>query len=389
MKTTLAILLIILLGVGLGIGMANLRVGSAPWKPNFGDGKAKITPARPNGPTSKAVMKETSFDFGTLDMAGTGTHDFTIANAGAAPLELTSGPTSCRCTMTKLEHEKVPPGGSAKINLTWRPTNSPGPYQQTATILTNDPEQPRITLTISGKITVAVQFSPAELVFSRLSSSETAAAESHLLYYLEAPMKVLGHEWAEADTARFFEVALTPMSADEVKKVQPLARSGQQVSIRVKPGLPQGPIRQKLILKTDVPSTPTLTLPIQGTVGSEIVIVGPGWNADSGVVNLGEIKSSEGAQRRLLLVVRGPARRETSFTVAEVEPNVLKASLGRPSEINKGAVVQTPLLITVPPGSPAVDRIGVEPSRQGRIVLKTTHPQIHELQILVRFAVEN
>ena len=71
------------------------------------------------------------------------------------------GGTSCRCTMSKLGQEKIPPGGSTKVTVTWKPIDKPGPYQQTAKILTNDPARPQVTLTISGRITAAVQLSPA------------------------------------------------------------------------------------------------------------------------------------------------------------------------------------------------------------------------------------
>ncbi len=387
MKTFLAILLLLALGAGLGFGMAYWRFYESPWISDFDAGREAPPAETRQGPRPKAVIRETTFEFGTLDMTGSGNHEFVVSNAGDAPLELTSGPTSCRCTMTKMEQERVPPGGSAKIPVSWKPTELPGPYTQTATILTNDPERPRIVLTISGRITVAAQLFPSELVFSRLAINETAAAESRLLGFLDAPVEVLGHEWSEPATARFFEAVFKPLSLEEAQQEQPTARSGQRILVRVKPGLPQGPLHQQLILRTNVPSAPRLTLTIRGAIGSEVSIAGPGWNADTGVLTLGEIAGDAGAQRQLLLVVRGPARRDTSFSIGEVEPNVLRASLGRPTDINQGAVVQTPLTISIPPGSPTVNRMGLESSRQGRIVLKTTHPQVPEIQIHVRFAV--
>ena len=120
------------------------------------------------------VVDRTDYDFGTLDMAAKGSHDFLFRNAGDAPLKLVSGGTSCRCTLSKLGQEEIPPGGSTKVTLTWKPIDKTGPYQQTAKILTNDPARPRVTLTISGRITVAVQLSPSELVFSGATSGENS-----------------------------------------------------------------------------------------------------------------------------------------------------------------------------------------------------------------------
>ncbi len=121
-------------------------------------------------------------------------------------------------------------------------------------------------------------------------------------------------------------------------------------------------------------------------VGGEIAVVGPGWDADTGILSLGTISSREGAQRRLMLVVRGPSRKNVTFKPVEVVPDLLKVSLGQRSEINHGAVVETPLIIDVPPGSPAVNRLGSDQAKLGEIILETTHPHVPKLRILVRLA---
>ena len=120
----------------------------------------------------------------------------------------------------------------------------------------------------------------------------------------------------------------------------------------VKAGLPQGPFRQKLRFQTNLASSPAMTLPIEGIVGSEIAVVGPGWDPDSGVLTLGAIPSRSGAKRRLMLVVRGPLRKQVAFKAVQVSPSLLRVSLGEKYEINHGVVVATPLMIEIPPGSP-------------------------------------
>ena len=167
MRITLLSLAVILLGIALGVGLSVLRIGTAPWHPDLGQGQRPAgCDRRPAGRLPKVVVDQTVYDFGTLDMAAKGSHDFLFRNAGDAPLKLVSGGTSCRCTLSELGQEEIPPGGSTKVTLTWKPIDKTGPYQQTAKILTNDPARPRVTLTISGRITVAVQLSPPELVFS-------------------------------------------------------------------------------------------------------------------------------------------------------------------------------------------------------------------------------
>jgi hypothetical protein len=388
MKTTLLALLAILLGIALGIGVALLRIKAAPWTPDLDRDHGEAAPVgQPAEPAPKVVIDKISYDFGTLDIASTGSHDFVFSNSGKAPLKLSSGGTSCRCTLSELAQGEIPPGGSTKATVTWKSKDQPGPYEQTATIITNDPDRPQVTLTVSGRITAVVQMLPGELVFSRASSGEAATAEARLLYYLEGSLKITGHEWSDPATARYFEVAMKPLTPDELKE-HPSARSGTLITVTVKPGLPEGSFRQKIVFHTNLASSPTLTLPVQGVVGGEIAVVGRGWDPDTGILHLGTIASREGAKRRLMLIVRGPSRKSVTFKPVQIAPDLLKVSLGQPSEINGGAVVETPLVIDVPPDSPTVNRLGSDQGKLGEIILETTHPQVPKLRILVQLAIE-
>ena len=389
MKTTVLMTFVVLLGIALGVGAATLRIEMTPWdpKPDEGVGTTSAGTSLPSGPSPKVVVDKAEYDFGTLDLHDSGSRDFMFTNEGDAPLTLASGATSCRCATSKISQEKVPPGDSAKVTITYKPTDTPGPYQQTAKILTNDPQTPQVTLTISGRITVAMGFLPSELVFSRLTVGETSTGESRLLCYLEEPLTILGHTWSDATTAQYYELTQRPLSSEELNE-EPLARSGVLMKVTVKPGMPQGSIRQRLLVETNCASSPVIALPIEGVIGSEITVVGRGWNPETGILTLGNVASREGAQRRLLLVVRGPLRKDAKFQIERVAPDVMKVRLGKSSEINEGSVVQIPLFVDIPQGSPSGNYLGSEQGKMGEIVLTTTHPDVPRLRILVRFVIE-
>ncbi len=388
MKRFLFVALILVLGACLGAGIAVLRVRATPWHSTT-DETAETAPTPdlpPDGPMPKVVVDAEEYDFGNVDVEQSGgNHEFTFTNEGDAPLSLTEAGTSCRCTMSKLENDQIPPGGSTKVMITWKPISVPGPYQQTTRIRTNDPAKPVIMLKVFGHVTAAFRFSPPELVFTRLSAGESSTGKSKLYCYLDEAPKILGHTWGDESTTPFFDVEMTPMSEEEVKN-EPLAKSGTDVTVTVKPGLPQGPISQKLILQTDASAAPTLS--IEGVIGSEIAVVGPGWNADKNILSLGEVPRSKGIKWRLLLLVRGPMRNEIEFKPTDVTPEMLHVSLGKRTEINNGVVVQMPLLIEIPPNSPPANHLGSEQGRMGEIILETTHPHVPKLRIYVRFAIE-
>ena len=113
MKKTFGILLTILLGLAVGIGGAAWRIKKAAWNPTFDESNenAAVAPVAPaDRPLPKVRVAETEYNFGTLDISSTGSHDFIFTNDGRAPLRLTVGSTSCRCAVGKLERSLVGPG---------------------------------------------------------------------------------------------------------------------------------------------------------------------------------------------------------------------------------------------------------------------------------------
>ncbi len=388
MKLFFGLTFVVALGIGLGIEVASMRLEKPWWTPEYRVGKKEALAKETAGkPTPKLVIDQIKYDFGTQDMKTNGRHDFVFKNVGEGPLKLVSGGTSCHCTSSGFSSNEIPPGSSEKVTVSWRPFERVGPYEQTAKILTNDPSRPEVTLTISGKISATTQVYPYELIFSRVTTNEPATAEAWLLCYLDQKFEILSHEWSDQATEKFFDVALRLLKPEELKR-WPEAKSGHLATITIKPGMAQGPFRQKLTFRTSLASEPTMVLPIEGVVGSEIDIVGPGWDADKGVLTIGAVSSSEGAKRQLWLSVRGPHSREVAFKPVDVFPSSMKVTLGKRREINDGKVAQTPLLIDIPPDSPVVNCLGTDLGKYGEIVLETTHPQVPKLRILVKMAID-
>jgi hypothetical protein len=316
-----------------------------------------------------------------------GSHDFVIHNRGTGILTLNKGGTSCRCAVSNLERNVLLPGESGKITLEYRPTAIPGLYRQTATFFCNDPVHQQFSLVVTGKITTVVRAVPAELIFSRLSAEETNTGDVQVYCYRPEPLEIREFHWSDPKLAGFFEAMLTPLSREELREEKG-AESGFRLKITLKPGLPQGPFQQKILLKTNLPEKPEITIPVGGKICSDISIVGPGWNDDDDVLLIGSLKSQEYYRRRLLLIVRGPQRKEVRFHIVEPLPEPLKVSLDKTVELSSGQVSQTPLTIEIPRGSRPVNHLGANRKNWAQIMLETTHPKILQVKIFVQFAVE-
>ncbi|NLX96829.1 MAG: DUF1573 domain-containing protein [Rhodopirellula sp.] len=391
MKTWVVVGFAAIVGLGVGVGSAVVRMEKTPW-----DGSAVMpksnepAPFTPVGAHPTAVVDSNKHDFGAMDSHATGRYAFVIRNTGDAVLKLTKGDTTCKCTASLLgeggDAAEVRPGESTNVTLEWKGKGFMGPFHQSATIHTNDPEHPRLTLAITGRIVSAVSISPTNLVLRGISAGEAATGTLKLYGFQEKPLKITGYEVTEKATADKFELDHEPLSAEEIAKEQD-AQSGHLIRVTLKPGLPLGAFQQKIVLKTDAEDAPTVEIPIQGTISSEISIIGAGWDEDRQILSLGTVSSQAGAERTVRILVRGPERKEVQVKPLSAAPEMVHVEVGDPTEWQGGQVVQIPLTIRIPAGSRPANYLGTDKESLAQVVLETTHPKARQLRILLRFAV--
>jgi hypothetical protein len=390
MKTCLMVGLAAIAGIAGGIGAAAVYQRSIPWDPSLLHSRGPLAQPSKSAPRPKVDFDTAEFNFGVMDSFGTGRHDFVLKNVGSAPLTLTKGSTSCKCTISEVNEKPIPPGGSAKVTVQWSGKGNLDEFQQTANILTNDPARPQITLTINGRLTTSVRFDSAELHFTRITAGEVAKAKIRLYGYLTEPLKITDFKVNNPKVANLFEFHSRPLSPEQLKEDRE-ANAGYEVEVTIKPGLPVGPLREKILLSTSYSSHPTAELPVSGRVSSEIAIVGKGWSEENELLDLGTVSSRTGGRCILSLFAAGPHHAEIKYGPVEIDSDssdVLKVEVGQTTPVSKGTMSRTTLTITIPAGSPPANHLGSDTGKLGQIKIKTTHPNVPMLRILVRFAVE-
>jgi len=382
MKIFLMLLAAVGLGAALGGGMAYVEVRPVEAVPD------ETAPPAAAADAAKVAVDREEYDFGTVDADQEASHDFVFTNAGTAPLALAPGMTTCRCTVSLVDTTAVLPGKSSKVKVTWRPRGAIGPYRRTVSIRTNDPDRPDVTLTVVGEVTVGLRAEPPELVLSGLGIGEGGSGQVRVWCNLpRPPLEVTRWGLADKSTAQFFQVTWEALPEAEVRREKG-AKSGVLLRVAVKPGLPQGPFQQTISLETNQPSHPELTIPLKGEVESDISVAGPNWSSQLGVLDIGTVSSQAGAQRRLLLVVRGAQCREVRFKPVRTVPEFLEVRVGETTVIGNNEASHTPLFIQIPRGCRAANHLGTKAAKLGEILLETNHPRVPQVRILVRFAVE-
>ncbi|MBI2827386.1 MAG: DUF1573 domain-containing protein [Planctomycetia bacterium] len=341
-------------------------------------------PVPAGSPQPRLELDHVNHDFGRMEYGATGKHTFLFTNTGEGPLRLAKGETSCKCTLSKLAQKDIPPGKSGEVTLEWT-AKSPDPlFRHTATVLTNDPKHPRVTLTIEGVVSQSTSIVPPEIVFTNLTRDEQGSAKTHIYTEARDDMAVTGHAFENAELASFFDASYHQLPPEALPEGQ---KSGWEVVVSVKPGLPAGDIEQKIRLQTNLPDVPDLVVPIQGRVGSPILIVGPGseWNQDQFALRMGTFTSDKGAKRELKLMIRGPRRKDVKLSNVRTDPALLQATLGEPKDL--GSVIEVPLSIVIPPGAPTVNYLGYQQGRVGHITIDTNQEEIGQVRLKVAFAV--
>lgn len=119
----------------------------------------------PKNPRIK--FTQLTFEFGTALGGEQIIHDFEFTNEGSDTLKIQHVDTSCRCTAAKLETTEFSPGQMGYIQVALDVPNKSRTVEETAVVFTNDPESPKIELTLKGESFVPIAAEPNHIILGR------------------------------------------------------------------------------------------------------------------------------------------------------------------------------------------------------------------------------
>ena len=89
--------------------------------------------------------------------------EFTFTNTGNYPIKVVGTRTSCGCTAAVADEHPVPPGGTGKIDVSFKTLNRRGLYEEAVMVDTNDPNAKESTVFIRVMIRNPVELLPTLL----------------------------------------------------------------------------------------------------------------------------------------------------------------------------------------------------------------------------------
>ncbi|MDP2990115.1 MAG: DUF1573 domain-containing protein [Kiritimatiellota bacterium] len=242
----------------------------------------------------RLICDEPEYCFGTLSNTNDVPHTFVLANEGAVPLAIYRVQADCGCTRVRLEDKIIHPGEQTTVQVRLILKGRAGGQHKRVTIESNDPDQPRLVLSLIGKAVAEVELKPDRLYWGNLRSD----AEEVKTVDIRFDESVPGHITGAGVNSPAFAVDL------ETNK------SGMAYRLRIRPVPPLvlGRFATNVWITTDSPRYPQISVPMQGRVVGDIYTVPDElWLASDTTQSVS----------RLLMV---QSSRKQNFKIVRVEP---------------------------------------------------------------------
>ncbi|HLB01277.1 MAG TPA: DUF1573 domain-containing protein [Bacteroidota bacterium] len=187
-----------------------------------------------------------SFDFGELFTLVPVFRELTIRNAGDDTLRIRDVSGSCGCTGMLLSNSDIPPGGSGVLRITFDPAKFSGGVEKVVSMHTNDPKEPNPHITFTAEINRILELDQDHLVLYTEPDSQTNT--------------VLNIRNRSGIPVRITRVSSSPPELTTELSTNLLPPGGEaSLLCSIRPSAP-GIIRGDLVIETDHPSVPVLSL---------------------------------------------------------------------------------------------------------------------------------
>jgi hypothetical protein len=212
----------------------------------------------------KIEFTENSWNFGNVKQGKILTHIFIFQNTGDSTLLINRVLTSCGCAAALVSEKRVEPGKKGKIKVTLNTRGYEGMLSKYVFVESNDPNQPQKELKISADIDVPprpkIDLDKYSHDMGLILESEDVQAEMGVRNKGELELSV---EFFHRDAEFFLDgkeiSSPVKIAAGEEKKVE------VRIPFREKLGL----IREYVLLKSNDPMRPNLSLYLSGYVVSK------------------------------------------------------------------------------------------------------------------------
>jgi len=234
--------------------VASAARGQAP----AADAMPAVAASQPAGPQPKLEYAPRKFDFGELWVGMPAKIEITLKNVGEADLHA-SASADCGCTVVSQPQSPLAPGAACKISIAYD-TKRLGAVNKHVTLTTDDPAQRQVSIAVTGTVKPPYESKPpTQLNFGAVLTDENAERTVRMENKFGRPLKLKLK--AGQDFGRF-EVTMTEVEPGQV----------YELKAQTIPPLAVGYTRAEVVLETDAPEIPTLTVPVSATAQPRVSV---------------------------------------------------------------------------------------------------------------------
>ncbi len=323
----------------------------------------------------KAVIDEPQHDFGAMEVGRRDSHEFVIRNEGKGVLKLKKERSTCKCTMADFEEAEVAPGESTVIRLEWEAKVLEQTFSQAAYISTNDPDMDEIELRVVGRIDQDFDITPSgSWALGELSGDQPVEFNGRITSNVIKQLEFISHECDNP----LVQIELTKMDDEKLQELG--AKQGYEITGKLEPGVPIGPLSEKVMMKFRADGEEKFAIfGLEGYRSGPMQIVGPfGWSAAEMMMVLGRFPAANGKKVALSIFLRDNPGPALEIVELKCNPDFVKVDLVRDEKFQAENRERYVLTIEVPPGAPSVAH---EKNDMGKIHIKTNNPKVEEIKI--------
>jgi hypothetical protein len=325
-----------------------LVILSIGFLPEWGCSAAEPSAPKNDSPANapRIQFEEAAYDFGLKppNQHITLVHDFAFRNTGTKTLHINSAGEACR-TEGVCKKKEVLPGQVSTVTLT---ADLPADYttsehfERHVKVECDDPQTPSVELAIRATFAYTVVWQPEKIDLGVFAPAETKQTTITLVSRTPASFQIRG-----ATTSKnIFETYVPEKCVEPVRaaggatnpektrspeespyagdmKTFLLKNPQMSISAKIKPNLPPGSFVDTLLLQTDRPDIPVISIPVSGKVADAVTV-------EPSEMFLGVIRSTAKIEKEIRILSSDP-----NFKVTNCSTKI-PGLTGNPQKIDGG-----------------------------------------------------
>lgn len=284
---------------------------------------------------------------------------FDLVNEGDATLVVKAVRPTCGCTVADFD-EEIAPGATGHVAAKLDTKDFAGPISKSILVMTDDPQNPTVTLVIKADIRPFIEILPRPLI--RFNAVLHEPMNQTFIVVGADPEKDVSIRSVESSVP-FIETSMRPLGADEL--VAGKSKTQYEVTLSLKDDAPVGPVNAVLSVNTDLKEAPTVPVKVYGVVRA-LIHVTPSQ------IQFGSVEAKTRPGRNLIVVNNRTDGTAVQVTGAKVDDPAFNAQV---TTIEEGRRYQVTVVVK-PDADPG--------TRDATLTLTTTDKDFPAVTVPVR-----